>query len=571
MSLGEAQNFYIPSTRLGSKLRHDAYYLPPITHSTPIPSSAASDRSVPILRKSFRKTLQAVSGFQVRMRTVFVPHIYIPGGDNSDDDIVQEAGSEESTVVLCLEVMNNGESDAGYAIESVGVDVSGEDAKIQLISWGEGGFSDATSIFPLSVRSHERYDILYAVSFMRPAEDDPTSQKSLNDIQACFQRSVSIIISGKPFDISDIKRNETEVSYPTKSFTSRWSCVLDLSPRHDQEYLLSMPEPLPSSRSALPYPPSPFPPPSPQAKLVENYLTVGSNTLVTSDITSKRHTFSGTTSKSVISADSAAHRASMGAMLGTHHGRVSPLPPRRINSPLPHSTLSPPLPALPAGQRSPSRLGSGQPFIDTKAPVLPQNTSGALTPRPYSFAPPPGYPLDFDPRISSLRSAGLSPSPDSRWNNLGFEQATHPEAADLIISVNLLTTRTIAESISSLNAKQIYPLEEFSLELFAFNKSGAIRTYEVTYPERAGYLPKDRRSLLSLSLRIQLGFLPLENNIIIGQVLQVQNCFSFADTRLAVLLLRRHVRPFGCGFWPYVQGYIPWTCWLLETSTLVHR
>ena len=496
---------YLPSTRLGSKLRQDEYSLPSLSPTTPMPRSATSDRSIPILRKAFRKTLQAVSGFQVRMRTVFVPHIIL-AGDHNDGDTGQEAGSEESTVVLCLELMNSGESEAGYAVESIGVTVSGEDAKIQMISWGE----DSSSIFPLKIRPHERYDLLYAVAFMRPAEEDPTSQVNLSDIQANFQRSVSISITGKPFESNS--RGGEGLVYPTKSFVSKWTCVLDLSPRHDQEYLLNMPpEPSPSARSALPYPPSPFPPPSPQSKLVENQSASGSNTLVTSDISTKRHTYAGTT-RPLLDVEAAGHRASVGASLNVQQTRGSPLPSRRSTSPLP-STLSPPLPALPSGQQSPSRPPSGHSPLALYPPKV---GGGGLTPRASSFTPPLGYPVNYDPRRSLLRNSVIPNSPDPRVQTLGFEQATHPNSADLIISVSLLTPGGVPSSSASHSPKHIYPLEEFSLELFAFNRSDTERTYEVSCPERGTYVRKDRRSLPSLSTQGHPGFLPLENQIRIG-------------------------------------------------------
>ncbi|KAG6869442.1 hypothetical protein C0992_003125, partial [Termitomyces sp. T32_za158] len=69
----------------------------------------------PTLRKSFRKTMQTVSGFRVRMRTVFVPSVLLPDeemnsnlDDGQEERERREAGNEERTVVLCVEIENSG-------------------------------------------------------------------------------------------------------------------------------------------------------------------------------------------------------------------------------------------------------------------------------------------------------------------------------------------------------------------------------------------------------------------------------------------------------------------------------
>ena len=108
-------------------------------------------KSLPTLRKSYRRTLQTVSGFRVRMRTVFVPYVLLPETEGTlaelDDAEKErerrEAGSAERTVVLCVEIENSGESSigAGFVVEKVDVKIGGEGAKATLIGWGDGGFN----------------------------------------------------------------------------------------------------------------------------------------------------------------------------------------------------------------------------------------------------------------------------------------------------------------------------------------------------------------------------------------------------------------------------------------------
>lgn len=157
-SSGEGSVF-VPSTRLGDSTRRSAFSLlsnPTNSSSTAggsQPNSASSSRtktqgdtpttaraSHPTLRKSFRKTLRTVSGFRVRMRTVFVPYVLLEyerardrargeGIEEGEDEKEKlEAGNEERTVVLCVEVENSGESGPGigFEVEKVDVNIGGE-------------------------------------------------------------------------------------------------------------------------------------------------------------------------------------------------------------------------------------------------------------------------------------------------------------------------------------------------------------------------------------------------------------------------------------------------------------
>src|SRR5712691_2130994 len=67
------------------------------------------------LRKSFRRTISAVSGFRLRMRTVFVPYILLhPTEPDTEVDHALAAGHTEHTVMLCVELEHPGEAPEAF-------------------------------------------------------------------------------------------------------------------------------------------------------------------------------------------------------------------------------------------------------------------------------------------------------------------------------------------------------------------------------------------------------------------------------------------------------------------------
>ena len=226
-------NISLPSTRLGAPTRWEAFSLSPvpIDDAAAAPSPTSATRSaVPILRKSHRKTLRTVSGFKVRMRTVFVPYVLFP---EAHDDVPwesnvsasedaeewdrerREAGNDESTVVLCVEIENSGESHMAFVVEGVDVFISGQGAKTTLIKWG-----DSEDIFPLPIASMEQYNLLYAVTFVQPPDADDVNaigKKKAGELQ----RAVSITINGKPRE-----DRGSLVVHPTRTFSSKWNCEI---------------------------------------------------------------------------------------------------------------------------------------------------------------------------------------------------------------------------------------------------------------------------------------------------------------------------------------------------------
>ncbi|KAK7061966.1 TRAPP trafficking subunit Trs65-domain-containing protein [Favolaschia claudopus] len=280
----------LTTSRLGSVSRLKLFTLPAIQPRTPLPAPSPTPMSAigrsqnpisgsgpAILRKSFRKTLRTVSGFRVRMRTVFVPSVLLPltGAQSVDEETDEErdrleAGTDERTVVLCVEVENSGESgrSVGFEVEKVDVKVGGADdsgARAVLVGWGNQGSNEGGVVFPMRVGANEQYNLLYAVSFLR-SPDEALAMGLIKDsaAQEMLQRSVTIGIYGKPYVSSPssmASTSEPAHSYPTTTFCSKWNCVLDLSSQphpepddmqEDGDFTLNIP-------SVLPEPASPFP------------------------------------------------------------------------------------------------------------------------------------------------------------------------------------------------------------------------------------------------------------------------------------------------------------------------
>jgi hypothetical protein len=197
------------------------------------------------------------------MRTVFVPYVLFPearpdvpwesnvsaaDGAQEWDREQREAGNDESTVVLCVEVENSGESDMAFVVEGVDVFISGQGAKTTLIKWG-----DSQDIFPLLVASMEQYNLLYAVTFAQPPDADDVNaigKKKAGELQ----RAVSITINGKPRE-----DRGSLVVHPTHTFSSKWNCVLDLRANININKDLPPDGAYTANRDALPTPASPFP------------------------------------------------------------------------------------------------------------------------------------------------------------------------------------------------------------------------------------------------------------------------------------------------------------------------
>ncbi|KAJ7498655.1 hypothetical protein FB451DRAFT_1426423 [Mycena latifolia] len=313
----------LPTARLGSVSRLKLFTLQPLAPRTPLPAPSpspmtaigrsqisASGPGPATMRKSFRKTLPTVSGFRVRMRTE----------EEEEERDRLEAGTDERTVVLCVELENSGDSGrtVGFEVERVDVKVGGGDdagARAVLVGWGEAGVKDSASVFPMRVGAREQYNLLYAVSFLR-SPDEALAMGLVKDstAQEMLQRAVTISIFGRPYLTSSsssslpatptatspppASTSTKSLSYPTRTFCSKWNCVLDLSSQphpapeddfEDGDFQLHIP-------SALPEPASPFPSnPRVRSDSLVNVLRESTPPAINSPPagTPKRHTLPG--------------------------------------------------------------------------------------------------------------------------------------------------------------------------------------------------------------------------------------------------------------------------------------
>ncbi|KAI0686748.1 TRAPP trafficking subunit Trs65-domain-containing protein [Cytidiella melzeri] len=619
----------LPSTRLGATTRREAFALPAktsLTAASPQTLTPSTSRQSGLfhstLRKSFRKTLRTVSGFRVRMRTVFVPYFMLPqgpkkalnprasphgdsdgSGEEADPEILRErelieAGTEEHTVVLCVEVENGGESDAGFSVENVNITVSGDGARAHLIGWGETGFSQPDQVFPLLLGPREQYNLLYAVAFMRSPEVDEFSLARGRGLPGStvtqeLQRAVTIIISGRPYDLYEDALGGNglgpdKLNYPANTFPSRWNCVLDLSPQ-----IPARPGSSHGQRTAMPEPASPFPftptgarPASALFLQSSSQTALGLSANFTSATVagSKRHTFSAMDIDT--SSDSPKYRGILSpvnyrsgtSMLNPSNqrdpsvqtGSLPPLVPTPTVSPNPISNrtsylppsvtakafggsrtatttygpLSPPLPSIPAIQRSRSyghvqddSVG-GQISIDG----MPQTPAYPAFP----VSPPPTTPHWQGP-LASQQSGPVGPSVEIRrekgWNGVGVPPTPGPRVAatgafaqsdsfrdvvnsagqgePIIVSVGLLRRTDESDLMVGLPGK-IHPLEVFTLDIFVFNRSSWTRRFEVSYLDRREQRKEQKmlgRGMVQSDATSNLGIIPMENRVRIGPLL----------------------------------------------------
>ncbi|KAI0074410.1 hypothetical protein K474DRAFT_1647966 [Panus rudis PR-1116 ss-1] len=669
----------LPSSRLGASIRKKAFSLPPATPATKSPTSSASTQTMhragmshATLRKSFRKTLRTVSGIGVRMRTVFVPYFMLPqtgprktngynresadkhedatdeGYDDEGEEALnerelREAGNEEHTVILCVEVVNGGESSVGYAVESVNVTVSGEGAQTRLIGWGERGMEEAEKVFPLFLSSHEQCNLLYVVSFLRSPETDEFSLArgrglpGAPDLQD-LQRAVTIIINGRPYEVQ-IEEGQIAASkaapksYPTPTFPSRWNCTLTLSPQRNNQDESSEEDP---SKNVLPTPASPFPasikytsptgrpsstpnfsslltPRAPTTRSPGQLSPSGGNNLQAAVAGNKRYTFSAMDAEMASASDSTRRPRSMmspvnyksgtamlnptnqrdpslqsGAqaspinpILSATAARASYVPPsvtvQQYTQPTTtYSPISPPLPPVP-NMQSFSALGPRASPSHGQEDSISSVTSFELQVPPtpaypaYPTSPPPTNQRYQNP-IANLQSGSVGPSVEIRrekgtipgvpptpgpriGTEVGFGHIPIPEndrtakAGDqdegepIIVSVGLLPVRN-----GRYGTGKIFPLDQFTLDIFVFNQSSWTRRFEVSYPDRR----KRRREqvqqiaggnslevagkavdIVKAAKDASLGIVPLENRIRIGPLLP-STCQSVRMDFLAI-------------------------------------
>lgn len=567
----ETTKITLPSTRLGIVSRQKLFSLPPIhlpTPEPPEPSPMTALRAVhSTLRKSFRKTLHTVSGFRVRMRTVFVPYVLLPrkagfsfgsiSDDGEDERDRREAGNEERTVVLCVEIENSGESgpNIGFQVEKVDVNVGGEDTEAHLIGWDEISLKnmDESSIFPLQINASAQYNLLYVVWFLHPP-DELTGpilgrQKSLN-INSDLQRSVAISIHGKPYEKQpqDDDESASAVLYPTHTFSSRWNCVLDLGARDSQTLDgLATIDPLsPTSKypSVLPEPASPFPLSGTRAGgfFSPGYSTPG--TTPRSGLIAGTQRFS-LPNRTISSPNKTPNRYSDQQVYTPPSNRSSYIPPSQSLAAAAQFLHSPTTyaPVFSPGYQLDNNTYLEQPPL---TPAYPPHS-------PYQPSPMSQEPITAQgagivgPSVETRRERGsglglpfsglpMSPTPGADGMPPLAEQAMSTKVLEkldngesVVVSVRLMSPRDREDWRDEEEVdERIFPLSKFTIEVFVFNRSTWTRRFELSCPSASrmkrrerimsqyGYseVVDDGRNKLDYP-----GILPVDNRVRIGYVL----------------------------------------------------
>ncbi|KDQ55571.1 hypothetical protein JAAARDRAFT_195423 [Jaapia argillacea MUCL 33604] len=584
----------LPSSRLGPTIRQQAFsLLPPSphshSHSKSISTPPITSRPHPTLRKSFRKTLQTVSGFRVRMRTVFVPYILFPSNSDSDSEREKlEAGNEERTVVLAVEVENSGESSMGFAIERVEVMIGGEGATTKLIGCGK---KEGDAMFPVLVGCNEQYNLLYAVAFWQAPEGDEWGLsagggggfegKKEGNLGGELQRAVCIDIHGRPFEppptqpkTGGMLGDPKNLSYPARTFSSRWNCVLDLSPNRyrDSIDLANVDISSIGNRDALPTPASPFP--HVHTPIRSNTLPLENPALVGGLAGSKRHTVGGVVGglggsskppsqqQLLKSAPGGNYRASTSMLNPAFQRDSRPNTPKLHYTPpsltiqqqqvssRPQSIISsrgssPPLPPPPSSSSGSSSDGtiyaSDVPPPTPAYPAYPTSPS----PLPGSYAQAVGMMGNVGPSVEVRRERGgggspMTPRPRVMPGGSGFGESGKGKGEIgemVVVSVGLLELS--GEGGKKREDGRLYPLDQFTLDIFVFNQSSWIRRFEVSYPdgrrrrgEREGEggefgIGRGRRD------EKVMGLVPLENRIRVGP-LRPSTCQSVRMEFLAL-------------------------------------
>ena len=555
------------------------------------------------------------------MRTVFVPYFLLPQGSHNgkvhkprqadpgasdsdsdlDEDVLQEreqreAGNEEHTVVLSVEVENlfagsssptPGTPSYHFEVERVDVSISGTGARASFIGWGES----EPEVFPLGVGPREQVNLLYAVSFLRGPEVDEFSlarpaggdKKGVADE---LQRAVTIHLIVRPFE-----PNDGVPTYPTKVFPSRWNCVLDLASssitQQQKRQSAELEDDGNQQYFVLPTPASPFPsaPLAPPARTLTP-LTTRSVIPLTAVAGSKRHTIAtfGTpvheyarmpkspmnyqSPTSMLNPNnqppsaplhssptptgqtlnipnrasyippSVAFQASFPRSPTTFDPPTSPplpLPPMNSLAGFTHSQtdsastineiLDPPTPRTPAYPAYPNSPAPVPPTPFWQTSIAQQSGPGAVGPsveirreRGGSLPQTPG------PTVGGFGAfTGMDPmkalkqqqeqAPDSTGRDVGGEP--------IVVSVGLLPPpHHRGGKKAHAHAGELYPLDQFTLDIFVFNQSSWTRRFEVSYPDerrRRRKAKKEREAGGKGDVRPP-GIIPLENRVRIGYV-----------------------------------------------------
>ncbi|GBE80412.1 hypothetical protein SCP_0301270 [Sparassis crispa] len=390
-----------------------------------------------------------------------------------------------------------------------------------------------------------------------------------------LQRSVTINIHGRPFErVKGHPEEETEsqeqevLSYPTRVYPSRWNCVLDLASR---------PPPMPPGtetphHSVLPTPASPFPsmptptPGQPGLSINRsNVLQVGSAGSSRSSTPAvagnKRFASAFDTPQTALDARAQSY-ARMPRSPINYQGATAMLNPANQpqTSPQQQQTQGTPTLTNPFDRRT-SYLPPSITFESTyarspttynapqspPAPVPPSFSSLAAPPEDaeprtpaypaYPGSPPPPPPTPYwqaplaqqtgagavGPSVEIRRErGGVPPTPGPRVGGFGMG-AEGPGAGagagaagePIVVSVGLLPMPARGDAGGRGEPGGIYPLDQFTLDIFVFNQSSWTRRFEVSCPEER----RRRRRRRGEGNVGPPGILPLESRVRVGPLL----------------------------------------------------
>ncbi|KAI9457523.1 TRAPP trafficking subunit Trs65-domain-containing protein [Russula earlei] len=488
----------LPSTRLGAKIRERDFALPSdpppvVDASAAIPSLAARAT----LRKSFRRTLAAVSGFRVRMRTVFVPYISLyPAEPDADVDRALAAGHVEHTVMLCVELEHPGEAPEAFLVDAVDVTVGdGGGARVHLLPWCEKSVQE---IFPLRLGRHEQCNLLFAVELLNAPMSDKEALLLKDETPAAMwdlQRQVTITVRGQPVSArlwnGDQNGAKTDVlPFLTRPFPSRWNCVLGLAPQQ------------PSfagegGSEVLPEPPTPFPTTTPPLSTPagdkhgslsavagqKRFAPPSSHVLRSPRSFPPFRTPPSGTSRGIIPSSGILSKLAY-TPPSVSATAISGLP-RTTYAPPSSPGIPPPAPLgkmLPMGETDEAFMGGSEGTTPPPAtPAYPAYAKGStfpMTPRAQAPLAISGAVRFPSAAVELPRSGAFSrPSPvPSPLALVPFSSIT-PQRERIIVSVGLqddVGTRT----------RVVVPYNEFVLDIFVFNQSSWTRRFETTFLER---------------------------------------------------------------------------------------
>lgn len=578
--------------------------------------------------------MKVVSGFHVRMRTVFVPYFLLPhkgqkkrktnerDSDDDDDDLEsreqRESGNEEHTVVLSVEIENTFPDiptstvpNFSFEVERADVTVSGTGAKTVLVGWG-----DNADVFPVRIGPNEQVNLLYAVSFLRtPEVDDMTTvsgtggqagkRTSVASAAAAAQemrRSVSINISVRPFDgLSASARVDDEpLSYPTKTYASYWSCKLNFSSATATNAAGFRSSEDGGEQIALPTPASPFPNiqgkvPTIVTQNAQDRLPRPPSLPIPNVAGSRRFISTALDSPSIDGrhkAKSPVNYLGPTAMLNPANQPQSAIPltadPRHPNPIITNTSpgggsraafLPPSVAFQSTYTRTPTTYTSpqdtyysfaalqGQPHLDVTGPEELDTPRTPAYPA-YSGPPPPVPPTPYwqAPLAQQTGAGAVGPTVDMRRDrgtmgagslptpgltvpgfssnvDLSAEIDNKAEAGGqpIVVSVGLLPT--IREGVAKGKGRMpsdIYPLDQFTLDVFVFNQSSWTRRFEVSHPDERRRRRKGKSDGKKLGGG-SLGIMPLENRVRIGCVPS-----AVLLTFVFIIILSRPLLPSTC-------------------------